>query len=194
MKKRVLSVIIAATLLLFYLSANAEQKSNEVLKTIIKIRATVPADARTSGVLGTEREGHGIVIDADGHILTIGYLIIEAETIQVITADGLSFDARYVGYDHSTGFGVLRANMPLGVTPIKLGQSSKIKVGDPILVAGHGGPQAVQGARVVSRQEFAGYWEYLLEDAISKMKGKNSPWVPLDGRKLNFSNFPKWPI
>ncbi len=165
MKKRELPIIIAATLF-FYLSVNAEQKSNEVLKTIVEIRATIPADARTSRALGTEREGHGIVIDSDGHILTIGYLIIEAETIQVITADGQSFDAHYVGYDHSSGLGVLRANMPLGVTPIELGQSSEIKEGEPILVAGHGGPQAVQGARVVSRQEFAGYWEYLLEDAI----------------------------
>ena len=165
MKIAGLAFFVSVTLL-FFVPANAELTSDEILKAIVKIHATIPADARTARILGTEREGHGIVIDPKGHILTIGYLIIEAETIRVFKHDGRIVDASYIGYDHSTGFGILRANSPLDVTPMDMGHSSIIEVGEPLLVAGHGGSQAVQGVQVVSRQEFAGYWEYLLEEAL----------------------------
>jgi S1-C subfamily serine protease len=107
-----------------------------------------------------------VVIDDKGHILTIGYLILEAEAIEVIGAQGDPVKARFVAYDYKTGFGLLRADPPLAVKPLKLGQSSQLKAGDPILVVGFGGAEAVLGSRVISRMEFAGYWEYLLENAI----------------------------
>ena len=144
----------------------AEQKAEEILNAIIKIKATIPQDASTARVLGTEREGNGVVIDERGHIVTIGYLIIEAETIEVIGAQGDPVKASFVAYDYKTGFGILRADPPLSVRPLKLGQSSQLKEGDPILMVGFGGAGAVLGSRVISRKEFAGYWEYLLEDAI----------------------------
>jgi S1-C subfamily serine protease len=147
-------------------SAYADEQPEELLKAITKIRSVIPDNARTARSLGTEREGNGVVIDSKGHILTIGYLILEAETTELVGPEGEVVSASFVAYDHSSGFGLLRANKPLKVTPMKLGQSSEIKVGDPVLVASHGGPDSVLGARVVSRQEFAGYWEYLLEDAI----------------------------
>jgi S1-C subfamily serine protease len=147
-------------------TAWAEQPVEEILKAIVKIRAIVPEDARTARALGTEREGSGVVIDARGHILTIGYLIMEAETIEIVGPGGKPISGTFIGYDHSTGFGLLRAKEPLEVLPMKLGQSSGLKEGDPILVASHGGGDAVQGARVVARKEFAGYWEYLLDEAI----------------------------
>jgi S1-C subfamily serine protease len=146
--------------------AYAKLDAEEILKAIVKIRATIPSDAHTARTLGTEREGNGVVIDSKGHILTIGYLIVEAEDIQVLGAEGKSVKATFVGYDHKTGFGLLRAEESLGVTPLKLGQSSEVKEGDPVIVAGYGGEDSVQAARVISRKEFAGYWEYLLEDAI----------------------------
>jgi S1-C subfamily serine protease len=159
-------LVILAVLIAFGIPAYAGQSAEEILKAIVKIRAIIPGDAHTARTLGTEREGNGVVIDSKGHILTIGYLIVEAETIQVIGAEDKPVKATFVGYDHKTGFGLLRADEPLGVAPMKLGQSSEVKEGDPVLVAGHGGRDSVQAARVISRKEFAVYWEYLLEDPI----------------------------
>jgi S1-C subfamily serine protease len=144
----------------------ADEKPEEILKAIIKIRATIPEAARTAQFLGKEREGNGVVIDADGHVLTVGYLILEAESIEIVDRNEKTINATFLAYDHESGFGLLRANKPLTVKPIKLGKSSEINVGDPVLVAGSGGEASVQGARVISRDEFAGYWEYLIEDAI----------------------------
>jgi S1-C subfamily serine protease len=138
----------------------------DVFKAVVKIRSLVPRDARTADTLGTEREGSGVVIDAKGHILTIGYLIVEAETLEVVGPGGESVEATFVGYDHTTGFGLLRAKQPLGVEPMKLGVSAGLKAGDQVLVGGHGGTEAVQGAYVIKRMEFAASWEYLLENAI----------------------------
>ena len=165
MKRSCLSVILAV-LSMVYLSAYADQSTEDMLNAIVRIRSLVPADARTARSLGTEREGNGIVIDSRGHILTIGYLIVEAETIKVVGPEGKPMDATFIGYDHATGFGLLRVDKPLSVAPMKLGQSSDVKEGDEILVASHGGPDAAQSARVLSRREFAGSWEYLLEDAF----------------------------
>ncbi len=163
MRKSCLLAILTF-LIALAMPAYADQTPEEILKAVVRIRSIVPKDARTAGTLGTEREGNGVVIDARGHILTIGYLITEAETIEVFGPEGdKPISAAFVGYDHSTGFGLLRANPPLGVEPIKLGESSNLKTGDPIIVAG---ADSIQGAAVISRKEFAGYWEYLLEDAI----------------------------
>jgi len=142
------------------------QPPEEMLNAVVKIHSVVPKEATTASTLGTEREGNGVVIDTKGHILTAGYLIAEAEAIEVTVAEGKTVGATFVGYDYNTGFGVVRANQPLGVEPLKLGQSSKLKEGDPVLVVSYGGEESITGARVVSRKEFTGYWEYILEDAI----------------------------
>jgi len=147
-------------------SAYGEQSAEEILKAIVKIKSVIPENALTAKTLGTEREGNGVVIDSKGHILTIGYLIVEAETLEVTTGEGKPISASFVGYDHDTGFGLLKTDPPLAVTPMKLGKSSEVKQGDPILMAGHGGTESVQAGRVIARKEFIGYWEYLLEDAI----------------------------
>jgi S1-C subfamily serine protease len=157
---------ILALFIAFCGAAYADQEGEEILKAVVKIRSTVPEDAFTARFLGTEREGSGVVIDSNGYILTIGYLILEAEAIEVVGPEGKPTSATFVGYDYDTGFGLLRADKPLSVVPMKLGQSSELGEGDPVLVASHGGRDAVQAARVISRKEFAGYWEYLLEDAI----------------------------
>ena len=118
--------------------AYGEQSAEEILKAIVKIRSVVPESAFTARILGTEREGNGVVIDSKGHILTIGYLITEAETLEVTTGEGKTIGASFVGYDHDTGFGLLKATKPLNIKPMKLGKSSELKQGDPILMAGHG--------------------------------------------------------
>jgi serine protease Do len=164
--KRNCLVIMVVVFMALALPAYADQDAKEMFKAVVKIRTTVPKDARTASTLGTEREGYGIVIDSKGHILTIGYLIVEADTIEVIGPDDKSVAGTFVGYDHNTGFGLLRSDKPLDVVPVKMGRSSEVKEGDPVLVAGHGGPEAAGAARVIIRKEFTGYWEYLLEDAI----------------------------
>lgn len=138
----------------------------KVLSAVVKVTAEVPADARTARSLGTRREGNGVVIDGDGLVLTIGYLILESMGATVTTADGRTVQAHFVAYDHDTGFGLLRAMAPLKVTPIALGDSSVVTKKTPVLVSGFGGPANAIGAFVVSRREFAGSWEYLLENAI----------------------------
>ncbi|MGB9436837.1 MAG: S1C family serine protease [Desulfobacterales bacterium] len=144
----------------------AQPEAEQLLKAIVKVKSTIPSEARTAGVLGTTREGNGVLIDPEGHILTIGYLILEADSIEVVDQEGFEIRARYIGYDHKTGFGLIRSEKALNTAPIQLGQSSDIKAGDPVLVIGHGGVDSVQGVRVVFRGEFTGYWEYLLDNAI----------------------------
>ena len=157
---------IFAILLMLCSSAYGDQQPVEVLRAVVKVRATVPEDARTAGILGTEREGSGILIDTDGHVLTIGYLILEADAIEVVGPDGKVVGATFVAYDQESGFGILRTDQSLGLTPMKLGTSSLLSIGHPVLVVGHGGEDSVLGARIISLQEFAGYWEYLLDEAI----------------------------
>ena len=144
----------------------AEQTAEEVLKAIVKVRAMIHEDAVTAQALGTEREGNGILIDSAGHILTIGYIILESKTIEVTWSDGRVSDAAFVGYDYDTGFGLLRVIQAKDIKPMKLGKSSELKAGDPALVAGHKGGDSILGVRVAARREFTGYWEYLLENAI----------------------------
>lgn len=133
------------------------------LGAVVGVRAEVPPSARTAGTLGTEREGGGVVIGADGLVLTIGYLILEAVQAEVQLQDGKTVPAEIVAYDYDTGFGLLRPATPLNVAPIELGDSDALPAETQVLVAGPDGPS---GAVVVSRREFAGYWEYLLPNAI----------------------------
>ena len=165
-KKRLCRIYVLGILVVFSGSAFAEQTPDNILKAIVKIKADIPKDAATAQILGTERQGNGVIIDKRGHILTIGYLILEAETIEVTKSNGDQVKADFVAYDYQTGFGIIRAAEPLLIAPLKLGQSIRLKTGDPVLIAGFGGTEAVLGSRVVSRKEFAGYWEYLLENAI----------------------------
>jgi hypothetical protein len=145
MQKKYLLIPICIFIIFSY-PVLAKEKPEEILNAIIKVRATIPQDASTARVLGTEREGNGVVIDDQGHILTIGYLILEAEAIEVIGARGDPVKASFVAYDYTTGFGILRADPPLSVRPLKLGQSSQLKEGDPVLMVGSGGAEAVLGS------------------------------------------------
>jgi S1-C subfamily serine protease len=162
-------LFIVAAILHFLVMGNAgyaQKQPEEILKAVVKIRAVIPDGALTAPLLGTEREGNGILIDSDGYILTIGYLILEAARIEVIDPEKQVIEAQFIAYDYDTGFGLIRVDKLLNVTPLKLGSSSGLKQGDPVLVAGHKGSEDVVGVRVVQRGEFVGYWEYLLENAI----------------------------
>jgi S1-C subfamily serine protease len=172
----------------FHGSIHAADQAEDLLKAIVKIRAVIPEGARTAAILGTEREGHGILFDSRGYIVTTGYLIIESESIEVTGPDGKKTRATFTGYDHATGFGVLQAETPLGVEPLKLGSAAELMEGAPVLVAGHGGLESAMGARVIARREFAGYWEYILENAIytapAYAKFAGAALIDSDGRLL----------
>lgn len=165
---RLLPIPLILVFLLPSAHATAETSPSigDVLKAIVRIEARIPADARTVGSLGPERDGLGVAIDSDGLVLTVGYLILEAESATVTRHDGKTFPARIVAYDHNTGFGLARTLKPLGVKPLAFGNSAALKKDAPVLVAGFGGPDAAMPATVVARRDFAGYWEYLLENAV----------------------------
>jgi S1-C subfamily serine protease len=131
--------------------------------SVVKVRSKAVADARSSRSLGQQREGTGVVIDSSGLVMTIGYLIIEAENVELSTVDGKVFPATVVGYDHATGLGLLKALTPLPVKPVDFGESSSVTNRDLVLIVGFDG---VAPAYVVSKRPFVGYWEYLLSEAI----------------------------
>jgi S1-C subfamily serine protease len=138
----------------------------DALRAIVGVRASVPEDAHSASRLGTERAGNGCVISPEGLGVTVGYLVTEAEQVWLVTGDGRVSEAHVVGRDHETGFALVQALQPLDVTPLRLGRSADVRVGERVVVAGVGGIESAVDARVVARQEFAGYWEYLIDDAI----------------------------
>ena len=142
------------------------QTAAELLGGIVKIKSHAPDDSRTAETLGAIREGHGALIDADGHVLTIGYIVVESDEIQLTGSDGKTVPATLVAYDHNTGFGLVRAIAPIAGKPLQLGDSDSLRPSQVALAASHGGAQATLPVRVVSRRTYAGYWEYLLDEAI----------------------------
>ena len=137
-----------------------------VLAAVVGLRATIPADAFTAETLGTERAGNGVIIRNNGLVLTIGYLITEAETIWLTLSDGRSVPGHVLGYDQETGFGLVQALAKLDMPALEIGNSAAAAVGERVVVAGAGGRQRSVAARIVAKQEFAGYWEYVLDEAI----------------------------
>ncbi len=135
------------------------------LDCVVGVRTLVPSDAFTAGALGTERSGNGVVIRADGLVLTIGYLIAEAETIWLTSRKG-AVPGHALAYDHETGFGLIQPLGRLGLPWLDAGDAAGLQVGDAAILAAAGGPRHAVETRIVARQDFAGYWEYLLEDAI----------------------------
>ena len=136
------------------------------LRSVVLVHAEIPDEAFTASILGTERIGHGTVIGADGLVLTIGYLITEAQSIWLTTHDGAVVPGHALAYDQVTGFGLILPLGTLDVPPIQRGSAAALGVGDGVIVIGHGGVEHALDAKVISRREFAGYWEYLLEDAL----------------------------
>ena len=134
------------------------------LQSTVVVRASVPEDAFTATALGTRREGSGVVIGKNGLVLTIGYLITEADEVWLTTSDRHTIAAHPLAYDQGTGFGLVQALGPLGFPALDFGDTDKAQLGDPVVLA-DGIGQSVQ-ATIVAKQEFAGYWEYLLDEAI----------------------------
>ena len=138
----------------------------EAIDAVVRIKVTAIADARSLRTLGREREGSGILVAPSGLILTIGYLILEADTITVTDNAGKSVSATIVAYDHATGFGLVRPVVPINAKGATLGSSREVAETDKLIFATHGGKDSASLATVASKRRFAGYWEYLVDDAI----------------------------
>jgi S1-C subfamily serine protease len=136
------------------------------LDSVVLLRSEIPEDAFTAPLLGTERIGNGVVIRDDGLVLTIGYLITEASTIWLTTNKGTVTGGFPVAYDQGTGFGLVQPLGKLGVDAIARGSASTCRVGENVVVASSGGREHALKATVFAKREFAGYWEYVLQEAI----------------------------
>jgi S1-C subfamily serine protease len=136
------------------------------LDSLVLVRAEIPEDAFTASILGTERVGNGVVIGADGLVLTIGYLITEATAIWLTTNQGAAVAGYPLAYDQASGFGLIQPLGPLGVQALPRGSAADAAVGDSVVVAGHGGRAHALHARLFAKREFAGYWEYVLDEAL----------------------------
>ncbi len=139
---------------------------DNTLAGVLGLQATIPEDAFTAQTLGTERAGSGVLIRRDGLVLTIGYLITEAESIWLTSSVGGAVPGHLLAYDQETGFGLVQALGRLAVSPIELGTGVRVGAGDRAIIAAEGGRRHAIAATVVARQEFAGHWEYLLDRAI----------------------------
>ena len=143
----------------------AGDDARETLSAIVRVRAKIVPNARSVQTLGAQREGSGVLI-RDGYVATIGYLVIEAESVEVTGGDGKAVPAVLAGYDHASGFGLLKLLAPLAGKPLPLGDSRALAEREPVMAASYGGDGGVSLVYVVSRRPFSGSWEYLLDSAI----------------------------
>ena len=139
---------------------------DRALSSVVGLRALVPADAFTAEILGTERVGNGVLIRENGIVLTIGYLITEAEEVWLTLIDGRVVPGHVLAYDYETGFGLVQTLGSLDLPTLAFDQSASAQVGESVVLGGAGGRSHSVAARIVSKQEFAGYWEYVLDEAI----------------------------
>lgn len=157
--------------------------------SVVRIKALAVRDARSATTLGAQREGTGVVIDSQGLVLTIGYLITEAEKVELLTADGKVYPATVVGSDARTGMALLKALLPLPVKPIDFGESAGVAERELVLIVGFDG---VAPAYVVSKRRFVGYWEYLLDEAIftapATVNWQGAALLSRDGRLLGIGS------
>jgi S1-C subfamily serine protease len=133
---------------------------------VVKLRADVPEDAFTAGMLGSQRTGSGVVIDSNGLVLTIGYLVTEATDVWLTAPNGRELAAHPLAYDQVTGFGLVLPLEKADIAPIPLASSAQLRPGDKAYVVSSPEFAEPQPVEIFARREFAGAWEYLLEDAI----------------------------
>ncbi len=162
------------------------------LDALVLVRTEVPEDAFTAGILGTERTGNGVVIREDGLVLTVGYLITEATSVWLTTNRGAALPGFPLAYDQATGFGLVQPLGKLDAGMLARGSAARCRVGDELVVAGHGGRAHALLASVFAKREFAGYWEYLLEEALFT-RPAHPQWggaaaIGLDGKLLGIGS------
>lgn len=138
-----------------------------VVPATVSIRSVTPQRHPSARLLGTERMGSGAIIDAEGHILTVGYVVMGARTIEVTLPDQQQFPATLVCQDFESGIAILQT--PARDLPtVPLGHSSSLKEGDKvIIVAATDQTQRMASPGFISAlRPFEAYWEYMLDQAI----------------------------
>ncbi len=165
---------------------------DRALDAVVLLRSEIPDDAFTASILGTERTGNGVVIRDDGLVLTIGYLITEASSIWLTTNNGTAIAGYPLAYDQATGFGLVQPLGKLGLPALPRGSASTCAVGDDVVVIGHGGRAHAMKAKIIAKREFAGYWEYVLDEALFTAPA-HPQWggaavVGMDGRLLGIGS------
>jgi S1-C subfamily serine protease len=140
----------------------------QAARSVVLLRSDVPEDAYTADALGTDRLGNGAIIEVDGRaiVITMGYLVAEARQIWITTHSGRTLEGHTLAYDYVSGLGLVQALGSLDVPALKLGSAAPLAVGDELCVLAHGGLPHSLATTLVGRREFAGYWEYLLDDAL----------------------------
>lgn len=161
MRSLVLGLILASSVAV----SIGQDKTDETLSSVVAVQAKIQSDARSAATLGKQRRGTGVLI-REGLVLTIGYLVIEAEAIEVTGADGRSAPATLAGYDHATGFGLLKVIGPFAGKPLPLGDSAALAEREPAMVISATSREGPALVYVVSRRPFSGNWEYRLDSAI----------------------------
>ncbi len=162
--------LLAAPLLVAAADATSVEAKSRALAqaqaAVVGLRAVAVPDARSNDTLGRERQGSGVVIDADGLVLTIGYLVLEADEVDLLLDDDRVVPARVVAYDLASGFGLVQALTQLKRAPARLGQSGRLSTQEPLTIASGGEDGDLSPARMVSRRAFSGFWEYHIEGAL----------------------------
>ena len=146
-------------------SADYSFDLDRALSSVVGLHSIIPPDAFSAETLGTERAGNGVLID-DGLVLTIGYLITEAEAVWLHLGDGRVVEGHALGFDFESGFGLVQALGRLDLDPLPIGSSAAARIGDNVVVGGAGGRTRSVASQIAAKQEFAGYWEYVLDEAI----------------------------
>jgi S1-C subfamily serine protease len=162
---RILMLLAAALAAPAFAQDKAKDSAEELLSAVVQVKSRILPNARSLATLGPQRQGSGVLV-REGYVLTIGYLVIEAEAIEVAGADGKVVPATLAAYDHATGFGLLKLIGPLAGRPLPLGDSAALAEREPAMIASYGGREAVSLVYVVSRRPFSGSWEYQLDAAI----------------------------
>jgi serine protease Do len=142
------------------------QKLIDAANAVVGVKVKALPNARSNESLGQERTGSGVLIRKDGVVLTIGYLVLEADQVELVGSEGQKIPAVVLAYDHATGFGLVKPMAPLDLKPIRLGTAGPVGQLDRLMIVTGGDEQAISIATVVSKRQFAGYWEYLIDDAI----------------------------
>jgi len=170
----------------------AEQAILDALDSVVHLKISAIAEARSAGTLGKEREGSGVVLKDSGLVLTIGYLILEADSIEIIDNQGRTVHGSVAGYDHATGFGLIRPAVPLSPKGIELGDSASATQLDRMIFVAYGGRDSASVATIASKRRFAGYWEYLIDDAIftvpPRMDHSGAALISRDGRLMGIGS------
>ncbi|HEX7219596.1 MAG TPA: S1C family serine protease [Burkholderiales bacterium] len=169
----------------------AQDKPEETLNAVVAISAKIQPNARSAETLGMQRSGTGALV-RDGYVLTIGYLVIEAEAIQVTGADGRTLPATLAAYDHASGLALLKVVGALGARPLPLGDSAALAEREPAMAVSAPARDSPTLVYVVSRRAFAGSWEYLLDSAIFTyppvMEWSGAPLIGAKGELLGIGS------